>query len=56
MESKTINNKIIESRCCNLTFGECINFMRVQHGMKDTDIAKRMGISTKRLGELCERL
>lgn len=27
MESKTINNKIIESRCCNLTFGECINFM-----------------------------
>lgn len=56
MESKTINNKIIESRCCDLTFGECINFMRVQHGMKDTDIAKRMGISTKRLGELCERL
>lgn len=56
MPSIVINNATIEFRLNDRTFGECVNFMRVQHGMKDTDIAKRMGISTKRLGELCERL
>ena len=56
MPSIVINNATIEFRLNDRTFGECINFMRVQHGMKDKDIAKRMGISTKRLGELCERL
>lgn len=56
MPSIVINNATIEFRLNDRTFGECVNFMKVQHGMKDTDIAKRMGISTKRLGELCERL
>lgn len=56
MPSIVINNATIEFRLNDRTFGECVNFMKVQHGMNDTDIAKRMGISTKRLGELCERL
>lgn len=55
MPSIVINNTTIEFRLNDRTFGECVNFMKVQHGMNDTDIAKRMGISTKRLGELCER-
>ena len=51
MESIIINNATIEFRLNDRTFGECVNFMKVQHGMSDKDIANRMGISTTRLGE-----
>lgn len=56
MESIIINNATIEFRLNDRTFGECVNFMKVQHGMSDKDIANRMGISTTRLGELRKRL
>ena len=42
MESIIINNATIEFRLNDRTFGECVNFMKVQHGMSDKDIANRM--------------
>lgn len=56
MPSIVINNATIEFRCNDRTFGECLNFMIVQHGMGAEKIAKRMGISTKWVRELCGRL
>lgn len=56
MPSIVINNATIEFRCNDRTFGECLNFMIVQHGMSVETIAGRMGISTTWLKDLCKRL